>query len=126
MSIQVARVAVVVVASCCLALCVGAEPIQLERDPTSWVRDALSEIQTVKVGMNRGQLSSLFATEGGLSTGLKRTYVYRQCPYIKIDVEFEAVGRPARDAEGRVTLVESERDVITTISRPYLAWQVTD
>jgi len=125
MSIRVAGV-VAVVASCCVTFCVGAQPIGLEQDATNWVRDALSEIQTVKVGMSRGQLLSLFTTEGGLATGLKRTYVYRRCPYIKIDVEFEAVGRPARDAEGRVTLVESERDVITAISRPYLAWEVTD
>ncbi len=125
MSIRAVGVAVVV-ASCCLALCVGAQPIRPEQDATNWIRDALSEIQTVKLGMNRGQLLSLFTTQGGLATGLKRTYVYRRCPYIKIDVEFEAVGRPARDAEGRATLVESERDVITAISRPYLAWEVTD
>jgi hypothetical protein len=125
MSIRAAGVAVVV-ASCCLALCVGAQPIRPEQDATNWIRDALLEIQTIKVGMNRDQLLSLFTTEGGSATGLKRTYVYRRCPYIKIDVEFAAVGRPARDAEDRVTLVESERDVITAMSRPYLAWEMTD
>ena len=50
----------------------------------------------------------------------------RDCPYIKVDVEFEAVGRPARDRDGRVTLEEDRRDIITKISRPYLDWSIMD
>ena len=45
---------------------------------------------------------------------------------MKVDVEFEPVGRPAHDAEGRVTLVESDEDLITQLSKPYLAWIVAD
>jgi hypothetical protein len=76
--------------------------------------------------MTRAELLNVFTTEGGLSTGLNRTYVYRKCPYIKVDVEFKPVGRPARDKDGRVTLVEASGDVITKISRPYLEWSVLD
>jgi len=83
-------------------------------------------MQKIKVGMTRADLLKVFTTEGGLSTGLNRTYVYRECPYIKVDVEFEPVGRPARDTDGRVTLVEANEDVIKNISKPYLAWMVTD
>jgi hypothetical protein len=125
MSIRIARVAAVLV-WCCLALSVGAQPPQPDQDATRWVGDALLEIETIKVGMNRGQLLVLFNTEGGLFTGLRSTYVYRRCPLIKVDVEFEAVGRPSRDAEGRATVVQSEQDIITKISRPYLASQVID
>jgi hypothetical protein len=81
---------------------------------------------TIKAGMMRADLVKVFTTEGGLSTGLSRTYVYRRCPYFKVDVEFEPVGRPARDKAGRVTLVESEKDVIKKISSPYLALIVVD
>lgn len=91
-----------------------------------WIADSLKEIQTIKVGMTRADLLKIFTTEGGLSTGLNRTYVYRQCPYIKVDVEFEPVGRPATDADGRVTLVEANEDVIKKISKPYLDWMVID
>ena len=126
MSIRIARVAVVVV-WCCLAPGVGAQhPSRLDEEAAKWLGDAFLEIETVKVGMTRDQLSALFATEGGLFNGLRRTYVYRRCPMIKIDVEFEPVGRPSRDAEGRVTMVESDQDLIKNISRPYLARQVTD
>jgi hypothetical protein len=109
-----------------LALSVGAQPARFDQDATRWVGEALLEIETIKVGMSRGQLLALFDNEGGLFTGLRSTYVYWRCPTIKVDVEFEAVGRPSRDAEGRATMVQSEQDVITKISRPYLAWQVID
>ena len=93
---------------------------------TEWIASSLKEIQKIKIGMTRADLLKVFTTEGGLSTGLSRTYVYRECPYIKVDVEFEAVGRPARNAEGRVTLMEGDRDIIIKISKPYLEWSVLD
>ena len=96
------------------------------REHTEWVAESLREMETVRVGMTRAELLRVFATEGGLSTGLSRTYVYRECPYIKLDVEFEPVGRSARDTEGRVTLVESDEDLISRISKPYLDWSVDD
>ena len=103
-----------------------AQGSQTSKMQTEWIASSLREIQKVKVGMTRADLLGVFNTEGGLSTGLRRTYVYRECPYIKVDVEFDAVGRPARDAEGRVTLVEGDRDIIKKISKPYLEWSVID
>jgi hypothetical protein len=96
------------------------------REHTEWIAESLREMHTIEVGMTRGELLRVFMTEGGLSTGLERTYVYRKCPYMKVDVVFEPVGRHARDAEGRVTLVESDEDLITHFSKPYLAWTVAD
>ena len=91
-----------------------------------WVAESLQRMQTVKPGMTRADLLKVFTTEGGISTRLSSTYVYRECPYFKVDVEFEAVGRPARDRDGRVTLVESGRDIIKKISRPYLEFSEAD
>jgi hypothetical protein len=96
------------------------------REHTEWIAESLREMNAIEVGMTRGELLRVFTTEGGLSTGLVRTYVYRGCPYMKVDVEFEPVGRSAHDAEGRDTLVESEEDLITQLSKPYLAWMVAD
>ena len=96
------------------------------QEHTEWVAESLREINTVKVGMTRAELLPVFTTEGGLSTGLMRTYVYRKCPYIKVDIQFDPVGRPAHDVEGRVTLVESDQDLISQMSKPYLAWSVGD
>ena len=96
------------------------------QDHIAWVSDALKRMQAVRVGMTRDALLKVFATEGGLSTGLRRTFVSRDCPYFKVDVEFEAVGRPSRDSDGRVTLVEGNQDVIVKISKPYLQFSVAD
>ena len=82
------------------------------QDHIAWVAETLKRMQTVKVGMRRDDLLKVFGTEGGLSTGLRRTFVSRDCPYFKVDVEFEAVGRPRRDSNGRVTLVEGNKDAI--------------
>jgi hypothetical protein len=96
------------------------------QDHVAWVAQVLIQIQTIKPGMTRTDLLKVFTTEGGLSTGLRRTFVSRDCPYFKVDVEFEAVDRPSRDAGGRVTLFEGSRDIIVQISKPYLQFSIAD
>ena len=86
----------------------------------------MMRMRTVRPGMTRADLLRVFTAEGGLSTGLQRTYVSRDCPYFKVDVEFQAVGRPGRDKEGRVTLVEDNQDIIIKMSQPYLALSTED
>ena len=99
---------------------------QRSQEHTEWIVKSLREMEKIRVGMTRADLLKVFTVEGGLSTGLNRRYVYRECPYIKVDVEFEPVGRPARDAQGRVTLIEADGDVIKGISKPYLDWGIMD
>ena len=100
--------------------------VQESQSNTEWVSQSLKEMQTIKVGMTRADLLKVFTTEGGLSTRLWRTYVYHRCPYFKVDVKFRAVGPPAKDSEGQVTLLESAEDIITKISKPYLDWSIAD
>ena len=86
---------------------------------TEWIAKSLKEIESVKVGMTRADLLIVFKEEGGLSTRTWRRYVYRDCPYIKVDVEFEPVG-----AENKVS--QSPRDKIIKISKPFLEWSIID
>jgi len=86
------------------------------REHTEWIAVALRATQTIKVGMTRSDLMKVFTTEGGLSTTLQRTYVYRECPYIKVDVKFAASSSHE----------ELPTDKIVEVSRPYLAWSVMD
>ena len=95
-------------------------------DHTAWVAEVLQRILTVKPGMTREALLQVFTTEGGISTALQRTYASQDCPYFKVDVEFRAVGRPERDEDGRVTMIEDPQDVIVKISKPYLGFSVKD
>jgi len=91
-----------------------------------WLDRTLQQMKSIKPGMTREDLLKVFTTEGGLSTGLHRTYVSQACAYCKVDVEFRAVGRADRDGDGRVTLGEDLRDVIVKISRPYLQLSIYD
>jgi len=83
---------------------------------TEWISECIKRIQSVKPGATRGELLEVFTTEGGISTRSWRTYVYRECPYIKVDVEFKAVDDDKWD--------EKPGDVITKISKPYLEWSI--
>ncbi len=96
------------------------------QDHDAWVTHTLEKMETIKPGMTRGELVKVFTTESGLSTGLHRTFVSRDCSYFKVDIDFEAVGRPSRDEDGRVTLVEDSRDIIVKVSRPYLQFGIAD
>ncbi len=93
----------------------------LQRERTLWVTKALWEIEKIHPGMQRKDLLKVFTVEGGLSTRFQRTYVYRGCPYIKVDVRFKA-GSEQKPG----TFQEPEDDIIVSISRPYLAWGISD
>lgn len=83
---------------------------------SEWVGRTLVQIESIKVGMTRKDLQRLFTAEAGFSSRQKRTYVFNECPYIKIDVEFQPATGPR----------ESMDDKIRTISKPYLARRVLD
>lgn len=86
----------------------------IDREHKQWIASVLRSIQTIKPGMKREQLLKAFTTEGGLSNRQHRTYVYKQCPYVKVSVEFIPVGNPDDH------LTEMPGDEIRTISRPFL------
>ena len=88
---------------------------RFDQNHTQWINATLRSIQTIKPGMTRADLLKVFTEEGGLSTAASRTYVYQECPYIKVDVKFDAP-----------TGHELPTDKIVEISRPYLAWSVMD
>jgi hypothetical protein len=96
------------------------------QDHEAWVTRTLEKMETIKPGMTRGELIAVFQPQGGLSTALHRTFVSRDCIYFKVDVDFDAVGRPSRDENGRMTSVEDNRDNIVKISRPYIQFAITD
>lgn len=95
-------------------------PAPEQRAHVDWVAKVYERMLAIKPGMTRGQLLRVFEGDGGLSTPLRRTFVSRECLFFKVDVEFEAVGRPSRDADGRVTSMEADEDRIIRISKPYM------
>lgn len=111
------------------ALIVAAQSVQDSRkseEHTKWIAESLIEMKTIKAGQTRGELLKVFTEEGGISTVNNRTYVYRKCPNIKVDVQFESFGQTKIDAEGNQRLIEDNRDKIKSISKPYLEWSIKD
>lgn len=92
----------------------------LNQERTKWIAKVLWQAGKIKPGMQRGDLLKVFTTEGGLSNRLRRTYVYNDCPYIKVDVRFKPVG------SAKTPFEEPLEDIIESISRPYLAWSIMD
>jgi hypothetical protein len=87
---------------------------------TKQISGILTECQKIKPGMTRAELLKVFATEGGLSTATHRTFWYRGCVYIKVDVDF-TLSDPKQNM-----LEERPTDIIKTISKPYLDWVIGD
>ena len=108
-----------------LMLLIAASPLTYSQSekPEShpeWIARSLKNMQSVKVGMTRKELLEVFKEEGGISTRTWRRYVYRECPYIKVDVEF----RPTEKLEDRGT--EYPSDEIVKISKPFLEQSIVD
>jgi len=92
----------------------------IDTEHSQWVSSVLAWIADIKPGMTRKDLLGVLTTEGGLSTRAHGTYVLKQCPYIKVDVEFLAVP----NEQDRLT--EKPDDKIVKISRPYLEYAHAD
>jgi hypothetical protein len=69
---------------------------------TLWVDGTLTAIESIEVGMSHKEFDKLFAPEGGFHGGADWVYRYKECPYIKVSVQFTNDGK------------------ISRISRPYL------
>jgi hypothetical protein len=89
-------------------------------DHIRWVAASLMEMQTIKQGATREELLAVFVEEGGLSNRLHRRYAYRDCPYFKVDVTFNAADNTDEKIE------ESPDDKVSQISTPFLEWPIVD
>jgi hypothetical protein len=90
---------------------------QVDEKRTQWIQHVMRSISTIKPGMTRKDLSSILETDGGLSFRSQGRFVYRHCPYIKVDIEFSPADEDAN---------WSPDDRIVKISRPYLEYPSSD
>ena len=110
------RIVALVVLLCAPSLVASDQDAELTRK----LKVIIDEVKLVQPGMTRGDLLKYFTTEGGISNRTQRRYVEKRCPYIKVDVEFKPVGK------GDGPLGESEADIITHISEPFLQPRILD
>lgn len=111
----------------------GVDDQDARSEHVAWVSGELQRMLTASPGMTRNQLEPVFTMEGGLSTAARRTYVSRECPYFKVDVDFKPADSSGRNGnllnEGwskESLLNEDDEDVIVKISRPYLQFSIAD
>lgn len=90
----------------------------------------MGKMETIKPGMTRWDLLKVFRAEGerlAPTTGIRRsTFVSQDCPYFKIDVDFEPVARPDLGYGWLGFLPEDNRDVIIKVSKPYVQFITTN
>src|SRR5579859_283202 len=79
-------------------------------DECSAVQDALKAADQLRPGMTRKDVEVAFKSDGGLETGRWGRYVFRRCPTIKIDVQFDG----EREGTGAADL---PTDKVRSISR---------
>lgn len=84
-----------------------------EKEMYLWFNKHIPLITSIQKGSSMADLKKLFTMPGGIGNELakKVTYVYKACPQIRIDVEFD---REAHDWN------DDQRTVIS-VSKPYLS-----
>jgi hypothetical protein len=92
---------------------------QVDATLTHDVEVVIKIADSLHTGMTRADILKDFRTEGGISSRRSNHYVYKRCPYIKIDVTFLL-------APGESLTKEAATDKIATVSRPYLEFSIAD
>jgi len=95
------------------------QPSQIDSSLTSKIDTVIRIADALHPGMTRADVLKNFQTEGGISARQWNHYVYKQCPYIKVDVTFVV-------AQGEDQFKESTADKIATVSKPYLQFSIMD
>jgi len=84
----------------------------------SIVEQALASVDNIKPGMTRADIEKNFVMDGGLDFGLTSIYTYKECPLIKIRVDF-STGTPGGGSD-------SPKDIVKSVSKPYLEYPTKD
>lgn len=83
------------------------------------VKDALNVLENINPGDSRAKLERDFQQDGGLQSAGKTRYVFKQCKFIKVLVEFSGDG-----LDSRTEFLPNDK--IVKISKPYLEYPVRD
>lgn len=88
----------------------------------SVVQQALQAVNGIQRGMKRRDLEKEFRLDGGpiFNSVAYQIYVYRPCPYIKVEVGFERVDDKGNWAMG------GPNDVVKYVAHPFIDYPVMD
>ena len=104
----------------------SANPEPCAQNHEAWLKQVSEKMEAIEPGMTRWDLLKVLRTEGtprprfriggGPPQVLRESFVSQDCPYLKIDVEFESVAG----------LDVPNQDVIGKVSKPYLQFATTN
>ena len=83
------------------------------------IQMAISDVNHLRPGMTRSDLEKSFQQDGGMQPLDDNVYRYVKCPYIKIRVVF-------KNDHPDVLYKESPRNIIRSVSKPYLEYAFSD
>jgi len=83
------------------------------------IEAVMQAIDAIKPGMTRADMLTIFREDSGITSPSLQRYVFRLCPYIKVDFEFERRTNSDDQANGN-------DDKILKLSRPYLQYSGAD
>lgn len=90
---------------------------QMER--CAEVKQAIDSSLKIKPGTTRREVAKQFQEDGGANAREQTRYTYKKCMYIRINISF-------KPAAPRNSLEFSADDVVTKVSKPYLAYPTMD
>ena len=93
------------------------DPVAAERwSHWEWIAQCLRRIESVPVGISRDEFQKVFDLERPYGDRYGGKYVFRDCPFIAIDMEFT----PTTPDQPKDRY--HARDKVVKLSKPYLEW----
>ena len=87
-----------------------------------WVGECLRDFNALKLGMTRTEVETVFPQYTWDIHSFPTRIIHPDCPLFMIDVDFDVKGNP--EDHNRAT--PSPEDLVTNISKPYIAFPVHD
>jgi hypothetical protein len=103
-----------------MATSVVANDIKENTSHAQWLTSCYEEILTIKPGMERKDLDSLFTPDGGISFRMAQTFLYKKANIIKIHVRFHMPDNTDLSAP------YDPHDLIESVSYPFLEYPTGD
>jgi len=89
---------------------------QPDTDHAKWVEMCLKDLESIKVGMTRGEIEGKLSKDGGLQSVSPFRFAHPACASFKIDVQFDFKRNPSDQNRA----VWGKDDKATKVSKPYI------
>jgi len=102
--------------------CISVKPLPVDKalNYKKWLKDLVSEIQSITPGTTRRKVNQILLQNGGLFIPSAITYSHKECDVLKVRIEFELV------SDGNKGFPLNEDDKVISVSMPYLGFFTTD